>query len=54
MLNKVQASIEVDGTLAPSRAKNRRKRKAKANDIVGVICSTQSKASKNSRKPHKT
>ena len=48
------ASIEVDGTLAPSRAKNSRKRKAKATDNVGVTRATRSKASKNDRKSRNT
>jgi hypothetical protein len=48
------ARIEVDGTLLPSRAKNSRKRKAKATDYVGVTRTTRSKASKNGRKPRNT
>jgi hypothetical protein len=44
------AHIEVELTLAPSRAKNSRKRKAKATDNVGVTRTTRSKASKNDRK----
>ena len=48
------ASMEVDGTLAPSRAKNSRKRKAKATDNVGVTRTTRSKASKNDRKSRNT
>ncbi len=45
------ASMEVDGTLAPSRAKNSRNRKAKTTDNIGFTRATRSKASMNSLKP---
>ena len=48
------ASIEVDVSLAPSRAKNNRKRKAKVTDNVVVTRTTRSKASKNDRKSRNT
>jgi len=48
------ASIEVELTLAPSRARNSRKRKTKASDNVGVTRTTRSNASKNDRKSRNT
>ena len=48
------ASNEVDGSVAPSRANNSHKRKAKATDNACVTRTTRSKASQNGRKPRNT
>ena len=47
-------SNEVDGSVAPSRANNSHKRKAKATDNACVTRTTRSKASQNGRKPRNT
>jgi hypothetical protein len=48
------ATMEVDGTVASSRAKNSRKRNAKATENVRVTRTTTSKTSKNGRKSRNT